>query len=51
MKEIISKDYHLGPFYAHLEENYREGHLRGCVAEKGTFLMLGVVGNVGAKVV
>ena len=28
-----------------------KGHLRDCVAEKGTFLMLGVVGNVGSKVV
>ena len=28
-----------------------KGHMRDYVAEKGTFLVLGVVGNVGAKAV
>ena len=33
-----------------LKSNGGKGHLKDYVAEKGTFLVLGVVGIVGAKV-
>lgn len=38
----------VGPFYAHPEEHWREGALRGFAAENGAFLVLGEVGIVGA---
>ena len=32
-----------------LKSTRGKGHLRDCVAKRGTFLVLGVVGIVGAK--
>ena len=44
VREISSVGQHLGPFYTHLEQNWRD-----YVVVKGTFLVLGVVGIMGAK--
>ena len=47
VKEIISKSYHPQPFYAHLEEQWREGVPEGLWRSEEGLLVLGVLGIVG----
>lgn len=50
VKEIISKGSIDWTFLCPLQITLKDrGDLRGCVVDKGVFIVLGVVGNMDAK--